>query len=230
MARCIYPGAERLYMKFAIVPVKDLSKAKERLSSVLPQDLRTDLAYAMLEDVLTALKGARLLDRIFIVTMDRNAIRIAGEIGIEIIEETEQKGESDSVDRASRVCMEMGAKSVLVIPGDAPLITSQDIDFITGKETGPPSVVLVPARDMLGTNAILRNPPDAIPSRFGHDSFRKHIEEAEKKGIRIEYYENERVGLDIDHPDDLKIFASEKSGTRTYELLLRKNILGKISG
>jgi 2-phospho-L-lactate guanylyltransferase len=124
----------------------------------------------------------------------------------------------------------MGAESVLVIPGDAPLITPEDIDFIAGKEMGPPSVILVPARDKMGTNAILRNPPDAIPSRFGHDSFRKHIEEAEKKGIRIEYYENERVGLDIDHPDDLKIFASKKSDTRTYELLLSKNILGKISG
>ncbi len=216
-------------MKFAIVPVKDLSKAKERLSSVLPQDVRTDLAYAMLEDVLTALKGSRLLDRKFIVTMDRNAIRIAGGLGIEIIEETEQKGESDSVDRASLVCKGMGAESVLVIPGDAPLITSGDIDFILGKGVGAPSVVLVPARDRMGTNAILRNPPDAIPSRFGHDSFRKHVGEAEKRGIHIEYYENERVGLDIDHPDDLKIFASRKSATKTYELLLSRNILGAIN-
>jgi 2-phospho-L-lactate guanylyltransferase len=217
-------------MRFGIVPVKDLSKAKERLSSLLPQDVRTGLAYAMLEDVLTALKGSRLLDRIFIVTMDREAARIAGGMGIEVIEETEQKGESDSVDRASRICKEMGAGSVLVIPGDAPLIKSEDIDFIAEKESDPPCVILVPARDMLGTNAILRNPPDAIPSRFGHDSFRKHTEEAWKRGIRIEYYENARVGLDVDHPDDLKLFASEKSDTKTYELLLNKKILGKVRG
>jgi 2-phospho-L-lactate guanylyltransferase len=216
-------------MKFAIVPVKDLSKAKERLSSVLPQDVRTDLAYAMLEDVLTALKGSRLLDRILVVTMDRNAIRIAGDMGIEILEETEQKGESDSVDRAS-ASVKIWERNPCSLFRATPRSCAEDIDFIAGKEMGPPSVILVPARDKMGTNAILRNPPDAIPSRFGHDSFRKHIEEAEKKGVRIEYYENERVGLDIDHPDDLKIFASEKSDTRTYELLLSKNILGKISG
>ncbi|KAB2822704.1 MAG: 2-phospho-L-lactate guanylyltransferase, partial [Candidatus Dadabacteria bacterium] len=164
-------------MLFAIVPVKDLSKAKERLSSLLPQDVRTELAYAMLEDVLLALKGAELIDRSFIVTMDRKAMSIAGEIGIEVIEETEQKGESDSVDRASLVCKEMGADSVLVIPGDAPLIRPEDIDFVAGKlVSGSPSVILVPARDRMGTNAILRTPPDAIPSRFGHDSFRKHME------------------------------------------------------
>jgi len=215
-------------MLFAIVPVKDLSKAKERLASLLPQDVRTELAYAMLEDVLAALRGATLIDRIFIVTMDRKAMEIAGDVGIEIIEETEQKGESDSVDRASLVCKEMGADSVLVIPGDAPLIRSEDIDFIAGKEAVAPSVILVPARDRMGTNAILRTPPDAIPSRFGHDSFRKHLEEAGNMGIAVEYYENERVGLDIDHPEDLKLFASKESDTRTYRLLLSKNILGKI--
>ncbi len=217
-------------MKVAIVPVKDLSKAKERLSSILPQDVRTDLAYAMLEDVLTALTGSKLLDRIFVVTMDRNAIRIAEGMGIEVIEETEQNGESDSVDKASLICKDMGAESVLVIPGDAPLIKAEDIDFIMGKESGSPSVILVPARDRMGTNAILRNPPDAIPSRFGHDSFRKHIDEAGKRDIPVETFENERVGLDIDHPDDLKMFASVKSDTRTYSLLSRKNILAKITG
>ena len=114
-------------MKFALVPVKDLSRAKERLSSVLPQEDRTALAYAMLEDVLSALRGSRLIDRKCIVTLDRRAIEIAGTYGIEVIGETEQRGESYSVDYASRICMEMGAKSVLVIPGDAPLITSERI-------------------------------------------------------------------------------------------------------
>jgi len=215
-------------MLFAIVPVKDLSKAKERLASLLPQDVRTEIAYAMLEDVLSALKGTKHIDRIFIVTMDREAMRIAGEMGMEIIEETEQKGESASVDRASLICMDMGADSVLVIPGDAPLIRSEDIDFIAGKESGAPCVIMIPARDRMGTNAILRTPPDAIPSRFGHDSFRKHMEEAGKKDITVEHYENKRVGLDIDHPEDLKLFASKESDTRTYRLLLSKNILGKI--
>lgn len=216
-------------MKFAIVPVKDLSRAKERLSSLLPQEVRTALAYAMLEDVLRAVAGSKLLDRKFVVTMDRNAIKIARELGIEIIEETEQSGESDSVDYASRICKGMGARSVLVIPGDAPLITTEDIDSILEKELDSPSAVLVPARDLLGTNAILRNPPDAFPSRFGHDSFRKHIDEAGKRNVRIETCENARIALDIDHPDDLREFVSEKSSTRTYELLSRMELLEKIA-
>ena len=47
----------------------------------------------------------------------------------------------------------MGAKSVLVIPGDAPLITGEDLDFVLEKEKKGKSVILVPSEDELGTNA-----------------------------------------------------------------------------
>lgn len=217
-------------MKFGIVPVKDLSRAKERLASILPQDVRTALAYAMLEDVLTAVKGSRLLERRFIVTMDAKAMEIARGYGIEIIEETEQSGESSSVDRASIICMQKGASSVLVIPGDAPLITSSDIDSVLEREADSPSTVMVPARDRLGTNAILRKPPDAFPSRFGHDSFTKHIDEAQKRNVNVETFENERIALDIDHPDDLSAFASRESDTRAYKLLMSMDLLKKVAG
>lgn len=217
-------------MKFVIVPVKDLSKAKERLSSLLPQHERTALAYAMLEDVLLALKGSKLADRRFIVTLDAKAIKMASAMGIEIIEETEQNGESASVDYASQISIDMGATSMLVIPGDAPLITSDDIDFILEREKDTPSIIFIPARDKLGTNAILRKPPDAIQSMFGDDSYNKHMNEADKNNISYESYENTRIGLDIDRPEDLKQFASQKSNTKTYGELERLNIIEKITG
>lgn len=215
-------------MKFVIVPVKDLSKAKERLSSLLPQNERTALAYAMLEDVLVALKESKLADRKFIVTLDAKAIEIANGLGIEVILETEQNGESASVDYASEISMDMGATSVLVIPGDAPLITSDDIDFILEREKDAPSIIFIPARDELGTNAFLRKPPNAIPSMFGHDSFNKHKAEADKKNIPHESFHNPRIGLDIDNPDDLKEFMSQKSNTKAYSELIRLNVVDKI--
>jgi 2-phospho-L-lactate guanylyltransferase len=216
-------------MKFAIVPVKDLSRAKERLSPILPQGERRALAYAMLEDVLRAIKGSRLLDRLFVVTLDENAIEFAMSLGVEVIREKEQHGESDSVDFASGICKDMGAESVLVIPGDAPLTTPEDIDFILEREKPYPSAILIPARDEMGTNAILRKPPDAFPSRFGYDSFRKHIYEARKRGIPYEVYRLPRIGLDIDEPEDLEHLASEESNTKTYRELIRMGIIHRIS-
>jgi len=208
-------------MRFALVPIKDLSKAKERLYPILSQSERTDLAYAMLEDVLIALRGSRLLDRILVVTLDENAVKLAESLDIEVIKETKQNGESESVDWASIICKEMGAESVLVIPGDAPLITPEDVDFILEKEKPYHSVILVPARDELGTNAILRKPPDVIPSRFGYDSFKKHIEEARRRNIPYEIHKLPRVALDLDEPEDLSLFASQKSETTTYRKLIR---------
>ncbi len=208
-------------MKFAVVPVKDLSKAKERLSSILSQTERTALAYAMLEDVLRAMKGSRLLDRLFVVTSDENAIELAKILGVEIIKETKQEGESTSVDYASKICKNMGAQSVLVIPGDTPLVTPGDVDLILEKEKSYPSVVLVPARDDMGTNAIFRKPPDVIPSRFGYDSFKKHINEARQRNIPYEVYNLSMVALDVDEPEDLALFGSKKSRTKAYEELIR---------
>jgi 2-phospho-L-lactate guanylyltransferase len=208
-------------MRFALVPVKDLSKAKERLSPILSQTERTNLAYAMLEDVLRALRGSKLLDRIFVVTLDNAAIELAKGLGIEIIKETQQAGESESVDFASAICKEMGGDSLLVIPGDAPLITHDDVDFILEKEKPYHSVILTPSRDELGTNAILKKPPDVIPSRFGYDSFKKHIHEARERNIPYEVYNLPRVALDLDEPEDLALFAAEKSPTLTYIGLVR---------
>jgi 2-phospho-L-lactate guanylyltransferase (CobY/MobA/RfbA family) len=141
-----------------------------------------------------------------------------------------RKGESISVDEASLKCKEMGASSVLVIPGDAPLITASDIDAVLERELPPPSAVLVPARDFMGTNAILRNPPDAFPSMFGHDSFRKHKDEAAGRGVRVEFFENPRIALDIDHPEDLREFLSVKSDTVTRRLLSRMGLADKVTG
>ncbi len=223
-------GVKFLYivqMKFSIVPVKDLSKAKERLSPILSQKDRTALARAMLEDVLTAIKRSRLLDRFFVVTMDESAVEIAKNLGGEVIQEKEQKGESASVDLASVICKEIGASSVLVVPGDVPLTTTEDIDFILEREREYPSAILIPSRDEMGTNAILRRPPDCFPSRFGYDSFKRHIHEAEQRKIPYEKYTIPRIALDIDEPTDLALFISHKSDTKTYKELTRIGITQK---
>ncbi|HEY7536261.1 MAG TPA: 2-phospho-L-lactate guanylyltransferase [Thermodesulfobacteriota bacterium] len=216
-------------MKFALVPVKDLSKAKERLSPILSQSERTDLAYAMLEDVLMALKGSQLLNHIFVITLDNTAIELAKRLNVEIIKESKQESESKSVDFASTICKEMGGDSLLVIPGDVPLITHDDVDFILEKEKPYHSVILIPARDELGTNAILKKPPDVIPSRFGYDSFKKHIDEVRHRNIPYEIYNLSRVALDIDDPQDLDLFAAEKILTLSYKELNRIGFIKRIS-
>lgn len=212
-------------MRIAIVPVKDMSRAKERLTPVLSQADRTKLAFIMLEDVLTALKASKLLAKLFVVTSYGPATELARSLDIEVIEEAKQESESSSIDFSSNVCKNLGAESVLVVPGDVPLIRPEDVDYILEREKPHPSAILVPARDRLGTNAILRRPPDVFPSRFGYDSFTKHIDEAKKRGIEFDVYHVDRIALDIDDAKDLKLFLTQKSDTKTYIELVK---MGKV--
>ena len=46
-------------------------------------------------------------------------------------------------------------------------------------------VVVAPSADERGTNLLLRRPPGAIPSRFGPDSFRRHLETTAERGLPI---------------------------------------------
>ena len=214
-------------MKFILIPVKDLSKANERLASVLSKKQRTDLAYVMLEDVFSAVGESKLADNRVIVTLDRKAEKMAIEEGFDVIREETQLGESSSVDLAMQVCRKMGAKSVLVIPGDTPLITGEDLDFVLEKEQKGKSVILIPSEDELGTNAILRKPPDSIPSMFGDDSFRKHKEEAERRYVPYDVYKNFNISIDIDEPEDIETFSLHGSHTKTYRKLLELGLIGE---
>jgi len=217
-------------MRFVIVPVKELSKAKNRLSGVLSNSQRVSLAKAMLRDVLTELKKCMLADKICILTSDPDVKQIALEFSFDIIHEDEQSSESRSVDRGSVICMEMGASSVLRIPGDAPLLKAKDIDSLFENEKPYPHVILVPSLDETGTNAILRKPPDSIPSRFGEGSLMKHLNEAHNAKLPVQIIRNRRLGLDVDNPDDLKNLIREISNLKdkhTYSELLKIGLINE---
>ena len=54
-----------------------------------------------------------------------------------------------------------------------------------------------------GTNALLRSPPDVIPSFFGTGSLKKHIQAFEEKGVKYLVVENPNIALDVDRLEDL---------------------------
>jgi 2-phospho-L-lactate guanylyltransferase len=91
----------------------------------------------------------------------------------------------------------------LVLPADIPFLAVQDIEVILTGSTQGPKVILCPSKEGTGTNALLRTPPDAIPARFGPNSFSLHLLEAHTKNIPCEVHSLPRVALDIDTPEDL---------------------------
>jgi 2-phospho-L-lactate guanylyltransferase len=199
---------------WAVVPVKDTAAAKQRLAPALPQSLRQALALAMLEDVLAALAEVSGLAGRVLVTTDAGARRLAARYGAECWEEGAGNGHTGAVTAAARRLARDGRAGMLTVPGDIPLVTAAEIAQLIGAHLPAPSFTIAPSHDEQGSNAILMSPPDAVPLRFGDDSFFPHLAAAEARGIAPTVLHLPGIALDIDNPADLAHFARLGSRTR----------------
>jgi 2-phospho-L-lactate guanylyltransferase len=80
-------------------------------------------------------------------------------------------------------------------------------------------LAIVPSADGTGTNALVRTPPDIIQSRFGPDSFRAHVGQAEAKGIPVQILPLRGLMFDIDTPEDVAELLQCAPGTRAASFL-----------
>lgn len=208
---------------WAAVPVKDLSRAKQRLAPALSPTLRSALARAMLEDVLSSLAAARGLAGILVVTRDRDARRIAARYRAQSSDEAADEGHTAAVTRAARRFAAQGA-AMLTLPGDVPLVAAAEIERMIAAHREGSRFVIAPARDRCGSNAILCAPAAAVPLRFGDDSFLPHLAAARTCGIEPEILPLPGIGLDIDTPDDLAAFLALPSQCRARRLLDRVGV------
>lgn len=205
-----------------LVPVKNLKQAKQRLASVLDQAARTELAQAMLHDVLEVLASWQSRPDVAIVSCDSFALSLASTYGFEIIADHKNSGETDAIEIATRVC-EMRGLDTLVIPADIPLIQAAEMQAImdAAPELGS---VLVPAGDGRGTNAVLRRPAALFPLRFGNDSFKPHLAAAQASGQSCVVLSLPGIAVDVDNPADLRQLAELPGETRAQHLARKWNL------
>lgn len=192
---------------------------------MLTPEERFALAAAMLADTIRAVRGIRCAEKIFVITNYEPVIGLAEENRWEILREEQQISESDSVDAASRVCELRGVTGLLRIPLDVPLVQASDIDDLLAIECEEPALAIVPSRDGMGTNAILRMPPALFPSHFGMGSFAKHVGEAERIGARVIFRRNPRLEMDVDDEADLRaLLKYDLGGTETGRWLRESGV------
>lgn len=200
-----------------LVPVKNTAVAKQRLASVLDQPSRTQLAQAMLHDVLTAVHSWKDHPAVGVVTSDPYAVQLAEKYRYEVISDPDNPGETGAIEMATRICVERGEDSTLVIPADIPLIEAWELEEIF-KHAPDCGTVLVPAGDGRGTNAVLRRPADLFPLRFGNDSFKPHHAAAKATGKHCVVLHLPGVAVDVDNPSDLQQLISLPGETRAQRL------------
>lgn len=203
-----------------LIPVKDLSNAKQRLSSVLDRAQREELARAMLLDVADAIGGWAERPPLALVTSDPFAMEVAQQFDFEIIQDRLNQGETEAIEMATQVCESRGGKSTLVIPADIPLVQGWELEKVlqAAPEEGS---VLVPAADGRGTNAAFRRPANLFPLRFGNDSFKPHFAAARDTQKPCLVLLLSGVALDVDRPADLMDLIAAPGETRAQQLARR---------
>ncbi len=208
-------------MIWAVLPVKELEGAKQRLSPALAPAQRVALMQVMIGEVLAALTAARGLAGVAVATLDPWAAALARRSGARVVTEGARDGHTGSVTAAARLLAGEGAQGIITLPGDVPAATPAEIEAVLAAHGEAPAFTIAPAHDELGSNAVVLSPPLAVPLRFGEDSYFPHLAAARARGIAPRIVPLPGIGMDIDHPADLVAFARlpEARSTRTLAFL-----------
>ncbi|HEX7245221.1 MAG TPA: 2-phospho-L-lactate guanylyltransferase [Solirubrobacterales bacterium] len=186
----------------AVLPVKRFAVAKQRLAAGVGRARRAAIVAAMLEDVLEAIDEARLVERTIVVTSEPLAAELAAAVGTEVVADPDEGGHSGAALAGVARAEELGADSVVMLPGDCPLLDPLELDRLL---TGLPErfVTVVPDRHGTGTNALALAPPSAIAPSFGEGSRARHVAAARAAGTPYAVEELPSLGLDLDTPADV---------------------------
>ncbi len=200
-------------MTDVVIPIKRLADAKGRLRSVLSPGERAGLVLAMLRDVLTTLRRSDVND-IWLVATDNTVFDLGAEFEAQPLCEKTPDGYNSAVSLGLSAVPK--DTSVLVLPGDVPLVQPEEIDALTDV-TGEMRI----AADHLGrgTNGLFLSAPDLIRPRFGLTSLQDHKVAGERAGLTIRQLKLPGLARHIDTPEDLaRLARATSSGAATSYL------------
>ncbi|HEX8753115.1 MAG TPA: 2-phospho-L-lactate guanylyltransferase [Solirubrobacterales bacterium] len=197
----------------AILPVKRFDAAKQRLAVGIEDERRRALVEAMAADVLEAIGEARGIERTIVVSGEPAIQELAAAAGAEVVPDPVDPGHVEAARAGIARAEAEGAATVLLLPGDCPLLDPRELDsLLTG--VPEPYVGIVPDRHGTGTNALLLSPPEAIVPAFGEGSCERHVDLARQAGVPFGVERLPSLGLDLDTPADVIALTRELEAGR----------------
>lgn len=179
------------------MPVKSFDLAKARLAGALTAGERAGLARRMAAGVLAA---AGPLPAWVVCDSHEVAEWAAGE-GAGVIWRP-GTGLNGAVTAAVEFLATSGYDQVIVAHGDLPL--AADLGWVGAFE----GVTIVRDRRGDGTNVLALPTGAGFVFAYGPGSAARHRAEAERIGSAVRVVDDERLGWDVDTPDDLAVFGT----------------------
>ena len=190
----------------AIIPVKTFSRAKTRLN--LSQEKTEKICEVMLESVLHNVTRSELIEKTVLVSKDEKALQIGKKFGALGVYDESEQGVNSAVLLADDYFSKEGFDASMVFPQDIPLIQPEDVQTLYQMRTSERCVLVVPSRKFDGTNALFRTPTNVMETHYDEDSYKIHLNTAEKRDARSALVLIRRIMLDIDDQSDLKFILS----------------------
>lgn len=178
-----------------LVPVKAFGEAKRRLAPALDGSHRARLARRLATDVVAA--AAPL--PVAVVCDDRAVADWARGLGALVVWEP-GRGLNGAVADGVRHLHGLGADLVAVAHGDLAEPASLR-GIVCGADPG--AVTLVPDLAEDGTNVLVVAAGSGFGFSYGPGSFRRHLDEAARLGLRSDVVRGTPLAVDVDLPADL---------------------------
>ena len=195
------------YFPWAILPLKPAAEANSRLSPVLSPHQRRQLYEVMLADVLSALTSVSSIGGVLAITSCSVAMSHLRRAGVESLADPGHGGLNEAIAYGLTELDRREITGAFTIPGDIPVVTSDEISGLIRSIQDNGSVTIVPSHDDRGTNSLAMAPPTLLPPRFGHNSKDTHIALAKQNDLYLELMPLSGFGFDIDTPADLNRMA-----------------------
>jgi len=195
-----------------LIPVKSLEAGKSRLDGALKPAYRRRLNEFFLRHILRTASNFPGCDRTVVISGCGDVLRIAEAYGAKPIHQRPENGLNSAVAQGVAALRRIGAKNILLIACDEPLVRPVDLRNVVRRGARPGSIVINPDKHGTGTNALYLPSNAPIRFQFGEDSLLKHVREALRNGLAPHVCFNERIALDIDTLADLVLWR--RSGHR----------------
>lgn len=196
----------------ALVPLRSLHDGKQRLRDVLSGAERTALVQRLFRRTQQALGASGQIAQIGVVSPDPALLDWTMSLPsptplLPILQPNQ--GLNAGLEYGRRMLLHEAAQplrptGLLVVLPDLPSISATDIQALV-QLSAPETVVVAPDRHGYGTNALLMQPPDALPFQFGDASLGRHVAAAQVHRLALRRYEASGIALDIDTADDLQL-------------------------